>query len=156
MKKLNGLKNTNSKKYVKSLNDGWSFIETLIVLAIVLILTAAVGFSAIKQLDKARVVTARSQLETFSLALDCYYMDNGCYPSVDQGLNALWQKPTSGNDAKFWNGPYLSKSVPNDPWGHEYIYTVPGVNGLPYGICSYGKDGLEGGEGNDADITTWE
>ena len=73
----------------KKYNEAWSFIETLIVMAIILILTAAVGLSAIKQIDKAKVVTAKSQIETFSLALDSYYMDNGFYPSSEQGLSEL-------------------------------------------------------------------
>lgn len=144
-----------TKKQIKY-SEGWTFVETLIVMAIVLILTASVGFSATKQLDKAKVVTARSQLETFSLALDSYYMDIGDYPAQEEGLDALWQKPSSSDNTDGWNGPYLSKAVPKDPWGNEYYYFVPGENGLPYGICSYGKDGMEGGEGNDADIKTWE
>lgn len=147
-------------KYAKKLksknNDGWTFIETLIVMAIVLILTAAVGFNAVKQLDKAKIVTVKSQIETFSLALDSYYMDNGTYPSQEQGLNALWEKPTSAPEPAGWNGPYLTKPVPKDPWGAEYQYTVPGSSGLPYGVMSYGKDGTEGGENNDADITSWQ
>ena len=150
------LKISKSKSEKKHYSEGWTFIETLIVMAIVLVLTASVGFSAIKQLDKARIVTVKSQLESFSIALDSFYMDNGFYPSTDQGLEALWQKPTGNPEPKNWNGPYLSKQIPLDPWGNNYIYNVPGENGLPYGIISYGKDGMEGGEGNDQDITTWE
>ena len=141
-------KKKNSKQ-----SEGWTFIETLIVMAIVLILTAAVGFSAIKQIDKARIVTAKSQLETFSLALDSYYMDVGKYPTQEQGLEVLFKSPSDVNN---WDGPYLSKAVSKDPWGHEYVYLIPGENGLPYGILSYGKDGMEGGDGKDADIKTWE
>lgn len=144
------------KKRNRKYTEAWSFIETLIVMAIILILTAAVGLSSVKQIDKAKVVSARSQLETFSLALDSYYMDNGEYPSEEQGLAALWQKPTTSPEPKYWNGPYISKNVPKDPWGNEYKYMVPGENGLPFGIISYGKNGTEGGEGNDADIKTWE
>lgn len=144
------------KNTVKRNSEGWTFVETLIVMAIVLILTAAVGFSAIKQLDKARVVTAKSQLETFSLALDSYYMDIGNYPSQEEGLNALWINPSSESNTNNWNGPYLSKPVPKDPWGNDYNYKIPGENNLPYGISSFGKDGMEGGDGNDADIKTWE
>lgn len=142
------------KNKLKKQTEGWTFVETLIVMAIVLILTAAVGLSAIKQIDKAKVVTAKSQIETFSLALDSFYMDTGDYPTQDQGLGALWANPSSGNNG--WNGPYISKAVPKDPWGNDYSYLVPGENGLPFGICSYGKDGLEGGEGKDADIRSWK
>lgn len=145
------MKEVNKKR---KQTEGWTFIETLIVMAIVLILTASVGISAIKQLDKAKIVTAKSQIETFSLALDSYYMDIGDYPTQDEGLDALWTAPSSADNK--WNGPYLSKAVPKDPWENDYIYTIPGENNLPYGICSYGKDGLEGGEGNDADIKSWE
>ncbi len=143
------------KKKFKKHSEGWSFVETLIVMAIVLILTAAVGFSAIKQIEKARVVTAKSQIETFSLALDSYYMDVGAYPTSEQGLDALFTKPVSLSNNN-WDGPYITKAVPKDPWGNDYHYVIPGENGLPYGISSLGKDGMEGGEGKDADIKSWE
>lgn len=152
-RKLLSMKN---KKKLQKISEGWSFVETLIVMAIVLILTASVGISAIKQIDKARIVTAKSQLDTFSLALDSYYMDAGTYPTQEQGLDALWIKPESSPEPKNWSGPYISKSVPKDPWGNDYHYINPGENNLPYGIISYGKDGLEGGDGNNADIKTWE
>jgi general secretion pathway protein G len=135
---------------------GWTFIETLIVIGIVLVLTSSVGFMAIKYLDRAKVVTARSQIETFGLSLDAYFLDCGQYPSETQGLSALWEKPGTGSIPSFWNGPYISKPVPRDPWGGEYEYLIPGNNNMPYGIRSLGGDGREGGEGNDADITSWE
>lgn len=145
------------KIYIKkNRDDAWTFIETLIVMAIVLILVAAVGINAIKQIDKAKIVTTKSQIETFGLALDSYYMDNGFYPSVEQGLDALWSRPSTSPEPSFWNGPYISKTVPKDPWGNDYIYSVPGENGLGFGIKSLGKDGMEGGNGNDADISSWE
>lgn len=131
---------------------GWTFIETLIVIGIILILTSSVGIMAVKYLDKARIVTARSQIETFSLALDSFYLDSGKYPTADQGLAALWEKPSG--DSSGWNGPYVSKPVPKDPWGNEYTYSTPGDNGLPFKIVSLGGDGKEGGEGNDADIVS--
>lgn len=142
-----------SIKIVKA-TDGWTFIETLIVMGIVLILTAAVGFSAVKQLDKARVVTAKSQIEAFSLALDSYYLDCGFYPIEQQGLESLWQKPSIEPVSDAWNGPYLNKPVPTDPWGNQYKFTVPGNNGLPYDITSYGQDGMAGGEANATDISS--
>ena len=83
------------KKKKTKHSEGWTFVETLIVLAIVLILVASVGITAVKQIDKARVVTAKSQIETFSLALDSYYMDIGDYPTQEQGLEALFTKPAS-------------------------------------------------------------
>jgi general secretion pathway protein G len=135
---------------------GWTFIETLIVIGIVLVLTSSVGFMAIKYLDRAKVVTAKSQIETLALSLDAYFLDCGEYPSDIQGLSALWEKPDRGTVPDFWNGPYLSKPVPRDPWGNEYEYIIPGNSGMPYGVRSLGGDGTEGGEGNDADITSWD
>lgn len=136
--------------------DGWTFIETIIVMAIILILTSSVGFMAVKYIDKAKTVAARSQVETFSLGLDAYYLDCGSYPSIEQGLAALWQKPASEPVPAKWNGPYLNKPVPPDPWGNPYKYAIPGSEGLPFDVCSLGADGREGGEGNDADINSWE
>ncbi|MDR1410841.1 MAG: type II secretion system major pseudopilin GspG [Spirochaetaceae bacterium] len=133
---------------------GWTFIETLIVIGIVLVLTSSVGFMAAKYLDRARVVTARSQIETFGISLDAYFLDCGEYPAETEGLAALWEKPPSAGE--FWNGPYLGKPVPKDPWGNDYEYRQPGPGSTQYGIRSFGGDGLEGGGGNDADISSWE
>lgn len=135
---------------------GWTFIETLVVIGIILILTASVGFMAFRYLEKAKNVSARSQIETFSLALDAYYLDCGRYPTAEQGLGVLWERPSTEPIPAGWNGPYLSKKVPLDPWGAAYEYIVPGQNGLPFGIRSLGADGREGGEGNDADVSSWE
>jgi general secretion pathway protein G len=133
---------------------GWTFIETLIVISIILILTSSVGFTAVKYLDKAKVVTARSQIETFALGMDGYFFDCGRYPSDMEGLDALWEKQDS--TLLSWNGPYINKPVPPDPWGNAYEYIVPGFNDMPYGIRCFGRDGGEGGDGNDADICSWE
>ncbi|MDL2228716.1 type II secretion system major pseudopilin GspG [Treponema sp. OttesenSCG-928-L16] len=146
------------KPYFRPLPDadgGWTFMETLIVIAIVLILTSSVGYMAIQYLDKARVASARSQIDSFSIALEAYYIDCGNYPSKEQGLGALWEKPSMEPVSRNWNGPYLYKDIPLDPWGYEYEYTVPGPNGLPYGIRSLGSDGREGGEKYAADIASW-
>jgi general secretion pathway protein G len=134
--------------------EGWTFIETLIVIGIVLILTSSVGFMAVKYLDRAKAVTARSQIETFNLALDAYFFDCGQYPSEAQGLAALWENPISGPAA--WKGPYINKPLPRDPWDNDYEYLIPGFFDMPYGIRSLGGDGQEGGSGNDADICSWE
>jgi general secretion pathway protein G len=136
--------------------EGWTFIETLIVIAIILILTGTVGFIAFRYVDSAKEVAARSQIDTFTLALNAYLFDNGGYPSQTQGLDALWQKPTAGTEPANWKGTYIERKVPLDPWGHPYQYQVPGPNGLPFGIRSFGSDGAEGGSGNAADITSWE
>lgn len=148
-------KNIPPTKYTDP-EGGWTFIETIIVIGIILILTSSVGFMAVKYLDRARSVTARSQVETLALALDSYMLDCGEYPTEEEGLSVLWEKPTSSGNSSKWNGPYLGKPVPKDPWGHDYEYSVPGENGLPFGIRSNGADGVVGGEGNNADITSWE
>jgi general secretion pathway protein G len=137
-------------------DEGWTFVETLIVIAIILVLTSTVGFMAFRYLGSARVAAARSQIETLSLALNAYMLDNDRYPSEGQGLEALWEKPTLAPVPDDWNGPYVSKEIPEDPWGNEYVYNVPGPNGLPFEIRSLGADGIEGGEGNDADISSWQ
>jgi general secretion pathway protein G len=131
---------------------GWTFMETLIVIAIVLILSSTVGYVAVRNIPRSRIAAARSQIDSFMVALESYYIDCGRYPTAEQGLDALWQKP-DGVDA--WAGPYLVKQTPRDPWGNPYVYRVPGENGFPYGVISYGEDGKEGGEGNEADMTSW-
>lgn len=137
-------------------DDGWTFIETLIVLGIILILTATVGFSSVRYLQKAKVVAVRTQLDSYDLALQAYYLDCGCYPSQDQGLAALWEKPQSEPVPENWDGPYLAKAPPKDPWGREFVYLLPGPDGIPYGIASYGLDGIEGGDDENADIASWQ
>lgn len=136
--------------------DGWTFMETLIVLAIILILTTTVGFVAINSLEKARVAAAKTQIESFSTAIEAYYMDCGNYPSVEQGFAALRKKPEISPVSDNWSGPYLYKDAPKDPWGYDYEYLLPGPDGSPYGLRSFGADGIEGGEGKNADITSWE
>jgi general secretion pathway protein G len=136
-------------------NKGWTFVETLVVIAIIMILTGTVGFVAVRAVDRAKVVAARSQLEAFEVALNGYLLDNGAYPTQEQGLAALREKPTLEPLPQGWAGPYLFKPVPKDPWGKEYMYTVPGPGGLPYGIRTFGSDGHEGGDGTAADITSW-
>ncbi|HUX39786.1 MAG TPA: type II secretion system major pseudopilin GspG [Rectinemataceae bacterium] len=134
--------------------DAWTFIETLIVITIILILTSAVGFAAFRYIDQARVAATKSQIETLSTALNSYFFDCGIYPTQDQGLSGLWIKPAGAPDT--WKGPYLQKPVPNDSWGRPFEYTVPGPNGLPFGIRSLGSDGAEGGDGSAKDLSSWE
>ena len=131
--------------------DGWTFIETLIVMCIVMILSATVGVSSIRQIDKARVVSAKTMVSALSSAMDSMYFDLGYYPDSTDALNLLW---TNMIGADNWNGPYIPKPVPKDPWGNDYIFKVPGTNGLPFEIISYGKDGSEGGVGLEKDISS--
>lgn len=143
-------------KDLKDEEGGWTFVETLIVIAIIIILTGSVGFAAFRYIDKAKISTTKSQIESLGLALNAYYIDCKRYPSEEQGLVALWEKPILEPVPAGWDGPYIEKALPDDPWGNPYEYTVPGPHGLPWGIRSLGADGTEGGEGKEGDITSWE
>lgn len=126
------------------------------MIVVIAILAAVVGPSLFRNVGDARVAAARTQIETFGTALDAYRLDNGSYPSTQQGLLALWQRPTIDPPAN-WRSPYLRKSVPKDPWGHDYVYVAPGrVNPSSYDLLSYGADGRAGGEGDNADIVSWK
>ena len=146
------------KKLVEILKneDGWTFMETLIVIAIILVLTATVGFMAINSLEKSRIAAARTQIESFATAIEAYYIDCGNFPTTEQGFGALRKKPETAPSSENWSGPYIYKDVPKDPWGYEYEYTSPAPDGSPYGIRSFGADGIEGGENKNADIKSWE
>ncbi len=133
---------------------GWTYIETIISVTIVLILASTVGFMAIGQVGKAKSVTAKNQIEHFAMAMTSYYLDCGNYPMEDQGIYALWEEPSS--DADGWNGPYLTKEPKKDPWKNDFEYIVPGPGGLPFGIRSFGADKMEGGEDENKDLSSWE
>ena len=143
------------RKKIAANQEGWSFMETLIVIAVVMVLTASVGFMAVGSLEKARIASAKSQIDSFCVALESYYIDCGHYPTAEQGLNALRSKPVTEPVSENWAGPYLYKEPPKDPWGHEYEYIAGETGGNPYGIRSFGSDGKEGGEDSAADITSW-
>ncbi len=131
-------------------------MEVLIVIAIILILTSAVGFMGFRYVDRARLVTARSQVETLALALDAYAVDCRRYPTLEQGLEALWTRPAREPIPAGWSGPYVNKRITTDPWAHPYEYIVPGPDGLDFGIRSLGADGQAGGEGDNRDVSSWE
>lgn len=135
---------------------GFTLIEILVVLAIIATLAALVGPSVFRNVGDSRVHAAKSQLELFALALESYQLDNHVYPSTEQGLAALRTLPVSGELPRNWRGPYLRRVVPNDPWGRAYIYAAPGrENPDTYDLYSLGRDGRQGGEGEDADMTSW-
>jgi len=121
---------------------GFTLVEMLVVLAILGLIVGLVGPRVLNYLSDSKVKTAQIQMENLSSALDLYYLDNGRYPSTEEGLTALVRRPTS---AVAWNGPYLkTPAVPKDPWGHDYLYRAPGQNG-PYDVGSLGAEGREGG-----------
>jgi len=143
---------TNRKTGLSFQFRGFTLLELLVVMVIIGLLVGYVGPMYFKQVGKSEVKTTRAQIDSFGKALDQYRLDTGHYPSSEQGLNALVERP---DNEKKWDGPYLKKSVPLDPWGNPYLYKRPGDHG-EYDIISYGKDGTAGGTGEAADIGSWE
>jgi general secretion pathway protein G len=135
---------------------GFTLIELLVVIVVIAILATLVAPDIFRHVGAAKDVTARAQMEMLGTALDAYRLDNGSYPSTEQGLAALWTAPVA-QPAPTWRGPYLRKAVPVDPWARAYLYTDPGLaNPNGYDLLSYGRDGRAGGVGEDADIRAWE
>ena len=132
---------------------GFTLIELLVVLVILGLLAGLVGPRVIKHLGDSKTKTAILQIEELSAALDVYRLETGRYPSSDQGLNSLIEKPSG---AEQWDGPYLrKKTIRKDPWGNDYRYVSPGENG-PFDLSSLGADNASGGEGEDRDVLGWE
>jgi general secretion pathway protein G len=136
--------------------SGFTLIEILVVIVVIAILATLVAPNIFQHVGAAKSATAKSQIEMLGAALDAYRLDNGRYPSTEQGLNALWEKPTIDPPAN-WRAPYLRKPVPVDPWGRPYVFLFPGqVNTQGYDLLTYGQDGKPGGDGEDADILSWK
>lgn len=133
-------------------NSGFTLIELLVVMVIIGLLAALVGPRFIRQEEKAKVKAAKAQIELLSTALDTFRLDVGRYPTSQEGLEALRSQP---GGLERWDGPYLKKDVPLDPWGKPYVYKSPGDHG-PFDIVSNGADGAPGGDGDNRDITSWE
>ncbi len=133
------------------LRRGFTLLELLVVMVIIGLLAAYVGPKYFSQVGKSEVKTARAQIVGFEKALQQYRLDVGSLPTTEQGLQALMAKPA--NVAK-WDGPYLEKALPPDPWGHPYVYVAPGEHS-EFDISSLGRDGRPGGDGLDADVTNW-
>ena len=135
-----------------SLNQrGFTLIELLVVIIVLSLLVGLVGPRLFGRVGQSKTATARAQIELFGAALDQYRLDMGSYPTTAQGLDSLVKNPGITN----WNGPYLKKGVPKDPWGAAYKYQCcPGQHG-DYDLWSEGADGLPGGEGENADVTSW-
>jgi len=129
---------------------GFTLLELLVVVAIIGLLAAYVGPKYFGQLGKSEQALAKAQIESFHRALASYRLDVGAFPTTEEGLTALVSKPAAA--AAKWQGPYLSKSVPPDPWGRPYIYRSPGSKS-EYDLLSHGKDGQPGGDGESTDIS---
>ncbi len=148
--------NGNMERIVAS-ERGLTLIEILVVIIVLGLLAGLVGPQIIGRVSESKTATAKTQIELFNVALDNYRLDNGSYPTSEQGLQALREKPTQDPVPYNWRGPYLRKEVPLDPWRRPYIYVSPGeVNPTSYDLLTLGRDGQPGGEDEDADVTSWQ
>lgn len=132
---------------------GFTLLELLVVMVIIGLLASFVAPRFFDQVGKSEIKTTRAQLDAFDKALAAYRLDTGHYPTSEQGLKALVERPT---DEHKWSGPYLAKALPPDPWGRTYNYRQPGENGRDFELYSFGKDGQHGGSGENADISIWD
>ncbi len=135
---------------------GFTLLELLVVISVIAILATLVSPMLLRNVGDAKQATARTQIESLGLALEQYRLDNDAFPSSQQGLEALRSRPSGEPQAANWRGPYLRKAVPVDPWGRPYLYRAPGtVNTTSFDLLTLGRDGREGGSGDDADVTSW-
>lgn len=132
--------------------SGFTLIEIMVVVVILGILAALVVPQIMNRPEQAKVTVAKGDIKAIAAALDMYKLDNFAYPSTQQGLEALVEKPTGNPQPKNWNRDGYLKQVPQDPWGNPYQYLSPGTQSRPFDLYSYGADGQEGGSGLDADI----
>ena len=133
-------------------DSGITLIELLVVMVIIAMFATIVGQRLFRNVEKARQTTAKAQINELESVLDAFKLDVGRYPTTEEGLQSLRSRP-GGTDR--WDGPYLKKDVPPDPWQHPYVYRFPGQHG-EYDLYSYGNDGQEGGDGENADVTNWK
>lgn len=140
------------RKRKKVKERGFTLIELMIVIIIIGLLAGLVGPRLFGKLTQAKQKAAKAQIELFGTALDAFRLDVGRYPTTEEGLKALREKPSGVEE---WKGPYLPKDIPLDPWGRPYIYKCPGEHG-EYDLLSYGLDGVEGGEGENQDVVSWK
>ncbi len=132
---------------------GFTLIELLVVMVIIGLLGALVGPRLFRNVGKSKITATKAQIVNFQTALGAYRLDVGTFPASDDGLQALRVKPSSANH---WDGPYLPKEIPPDPWGNPYLYKFPGEHGDEPDIVSLGADGREGGDSENADVLSWK
>lgn len=137
------------------IEKGFTLLEIMVVMVILGLLVAIVGPNVIDKLGEGKVGSTKIQLRNIGNALDFYKVDNFSYPSTEQGLESLVSKPSGYPEPKNWNPNGYMPSMPKDPWDNEFQYLSPGLGG-PYDLYSFGADGKEGGEGEDADISIWD
>jgi general secretion pathway protein G len=145
--------NQRNRKNLRRGQAGITLIEMLVVMTIIALFVALVAPNMLKHADTGRITAARAQIHNFMTALASYKLDTGTFPTSEQGLNALRIKPPDSNQ---WAGPYMPQEIPKDPWGHDYVYRYPGEHGDEPDIVCYGGDGQPGGDGLNADISSWK
>jgi general secretion pathway protein G len=148
----------NNAERNSRLFEAFTLLELMVVIVILGILAAFIVPKISKRPEDARVTKVKVEIANLEQALELYYLDTGMYPTTDQGLRSLVEKPETGDSFSNWReGGYLVKGrLPDDPWGTAYVYISPGIRNTDFDLYSLGKDGEEGGEGYDADITNWE
>ena len=143
--------------HLRRSRPAFTLIEILVVIVVLAVLASLVAPNVFRHVGAAKEGTARSQIEMLGAALDAYRLDNGRYPTTEQGLAALWVSPTIDPRPANWRGPYLRKAVPQDPWGAAYLYRSPATESRAgYDLLTLGEDGRPGGTGEAADVRSWE
>ena len=138
------------------LRRGFTLVEMMVVVAIIGTLAMVVGPSVFRNVGDANRTAAATQIDILSVAVETYRVDTGAYPATADGLSVLRVRPAGPRDGERWRGPYLRKALPEDPWGRPYRYESPGrSNPATFDLYTLGRDGEIGGEGEDADITSW-
>ena len=140
--------NRKTRKFRRSY---FTLTELMVVIVILVMLTSLAAPMVFKHIRSARITTAKTQIKLLEQALNDYKLDTGKYPDSDEGLQMLVENTAN---VEKWDGPYIKPAVPKDPWGNDYNYVCPGEHG-EFDLSSYGADGVEGGEGENADITNW-
>jgi len=136
----------------KKTQSGITLIELLVVMVIIAMFATIVGQRLFRNVEKARQTTAKAQISEFESVLDAFKLDTGRYPTTEEGLQSLRARPGT---LERWDGPYLRKDVPLDPWQRPYVYRFPGQHS-DYDLYSQGADGQDGGDGENADVTNWK
>ncbi|MHB0998427.1 MAG: type II secretion system major pseudopilin GspG [Armatimonadota bacterium] len=146
----------NIQKKILQSRAGFTLLELLVVMVILVLLASVVSVVVVKRVEEAKHAKAVADIESLGNAVDQFYLHCGRHPVTDESLDALRTKPQS-DELQNWSGPYITKPVPLDPWGRKYVYNCPGDHNTDsYDIYSLGRDGSEGGDGPDADISNWE
>ena len=147
--KVSSMEENKTKKFCRE--GGFTLVEIIVVMILIALLASLVAPRLFPKLGKGKQSAAKAQIELLGQALDQYRLDTGKYPTTQEGLNAL----VTNQNIPGWDGPYLKKGLPGDPWDKPYQYQCPGTHG-EYDLYSYGRDGTQGGEGEDKDILSWE